>query len=263
VAVLRFGVLTDVHFAPEGSAASWHNAYDFAGVGDRVRGAIQLFADEGVDGVVFAGDLTHREDEASVAEGLEHLQLAPGNLWLARGNHDSTLDRGAHGGSAGGERLAEDVRLAVVDIATDDGGATFRSAATLPADSWGDELAVVVSHYPLISRAAHVSAVGLPYPGDLVGRAPLLDALLDRVAPSVVLSGHLHVRDSTAQGPVLQLLFAAVVEYPFECSLLELGEGRVTRTAIPLQDAPHRRDPVLVPPLEEWEFDGRWHRTGP
>jgi hypothetical protein len=61
---------------------------------------------------------------------------------------------------------------------------------------------------------------------------------------------------------VLQLLFAAVVEYPFECSLLEVGEGRATRTAIPLHDAPHRRDPVLAPALERWEFDGGWHPDG-
>jgi predicted phosphodiesterase len=261
VTVLRLGVLSDTHFAPGGSAASWHNPYDFGGVGDRVRNALQRFADEGVDGVVFAGDLTHRDDEESVAAGLEHLRLAPGDLWLARGNHDSTLDRGPYGGSAEGERLAEDVRLAVVDLATDDGGATFRSASRLPVDRWGGELAVVASHYPLISRAAEVSAVGLPYPGDLLGRAALLDALLARDAPSVVLSGHLHVRDSAADGPVLQLLFAAVVEYPFECSLLELGEGRVTRTAIPLHDAPHRRDPALVPALERWEFEGGWHLT--
>jgi predicted phosphodiesterase len=256
MSALRLGVLTDVHFAPEGSTASWHNTYDFAGVSGRVREALQRFAEEGVDGVVFAGDLTHREDEGSVAAGLEHLGLAPGHLWMARGNHDSTLDRGEHGGSADGDAIVEHFRVAVVDIATDDDGATFRSACTLAGGAWEDDVAVVASHYPLVSRAAEVSALGLPYPGDLVGRAQLLDALLAREAPSVVLSGHLHVRDSVAQGSVLQLLFAALVEYPYEHSLLEVGPDYVTRTAFALEDAEHRRNPVLAPAVEHWQFAG-------
>ncbi len=262
MSLLRLGVLTDLHFAPEGTTSSWHNVYDFPGVGGRVREALQRFAAEGVDGVVFAGDLTHREDEASVGEGLAELRLAPGRLWLARGNHDSTLDRGDYGGTADGEQIVEGFRVAVVDIASDDEGGTFRSASALAANAWGDDVAVVASHYPLISRAAEVSAAGLPYPGDLIGRAALLDALLARTAPSVVLSGHLHVRDSVAEGPVLQLLFAALVEYPYEHSLLEIGPDHVTRTAFGQPDAPFVRNPLFVPAVERWRFaDGAWARA--
>jgi len=89
---------------------------------------------------------------------------------------------------------------------------------------------------------------------------------VSRGGPTVVLNGHLHVRDACTVGPVLQLSFAALVEHPFECSVVELNNlgpaCRITREAISLHEAPANRDAVFVPATERWDFDGaRWLST--
>ena len=71
--------------------------------------------------------------------------------------------------------------------------------------------------------------------------------------------GHLHVRDSVTSGSLLQLGFGAMIEPPFEATLLELAvDGRsveITRVAHELGEGPEERDPRLVPAHERWRFE--------
>ena len=48
-------------------------------------------------------------------------------------------------------------------------------------------------------------------------------ALERRRAPTVVLSGHIHARDALTAGPVLQLTQAALIEAPYEASVVRVA----------------------------------------
>jgi len=262
---LRLGIVGDVHVAPAGEPPeSWHNVYDFEGTTGRLRRAAERFAEADVDGVVVLGDLAHHGDAASLDRGLACMWQAARRLWLAPGNHDPALLRHAAGSAAPGGRVAPGVRVEVLEV--ERGEAGYESRPLLRPGEWGDDLTLLASHFPLVSCAAAVEARGLPYAGDLADRAACLSALLARRAPTVVLSGHLHIRDTCSTGPVLQLHFPALVEHPFECSIVELddaeGATRLRREAIALHTAPSIRDPIFVPAVECWDFDGSdWTST--
>ena len=71
---------------------------------------------------------------------------------------------------------------------------------------------------------------------------------------------------SVASGPLLQLGLGALVEPPFDATLLELElKGRrleVVRRVRELDEAFERRDPRLAPAEEIWRFapGGGWRR---
>jgi hypothetical protein len=120
-------------------------------------------------------------------------------------------------------------------------GGWFRARAQAPpaVGAWGEEPVVLLSHYPLLSHALRLSCLGMPYPGDVLGRAEIAEALGNRPGPTVVLSGHIHARDSIAAGTVLQLTHAAFVEAPYECAVFEITEdGVVARRAYALSGPP-------------------------
>ena len=92
---------------------------------------------------------------------------------------------------------------------------------------------VVASHFPILSEAYKVAAAGLPYAGDLVNRADVEARLVGDPRPKLVLSGHIHARCSTHAGPLLQLTVGALIEPPFDATIVEIdpsGLG-VHRTA--------------------------------
>ncbi len=133
------------------------------------------------------------------------------------------------------------------------------------AATWGDAPVLLGSHFPVLSRAQVVRAAGLPYAGDLVNRERVAAPLLARAAPTVVVCGHLHVREGVADGALLQVACGALIEPPFEATLLDLREDgaglAVNRTAHELGRAEERRDPRLAPAEEAWRFaGGRWLR---
>jgi predicted phosphodiesterase len=274
---VRAGVLTDIHVSldPE-RRASWHNEYDFAGVRARLRQAAELFAAADVDFVLALGDLAHDGDAPSLREALAPL-AGGAPLFVVGGNHDGlrptaalaalTLD-GIRLPGWRALRAAPRARVAGVRAECREPGQW--TAARPPAlATWGEELVLLATHFPLLSLAAEVRARGLPYAGDLAGRAVLADALLGRLAPTLVVCGHLHVRESTTSGMLLQLASGALIEPPFEATIVDAqpaGDGlRVTRTAHELDAAPERRDPRLAPAEETWRFSlrGGWRRSRP
>jgi hypothetical protein len=270
---LRVGVLTDLHHVQDPSRrARWINRYDFAGVVERCERAVELFTREGVSRVLLLGDLAHDGDLASVRQVVRATKAGV-PLLAVGGNHDSQepTKRIAAAGRdrvqlLGWRALGPDaVRLAGMRPAR---RARRRwAAARRPAlATWGDSAVLLASHFPVLSHLRVITASGLPYAGDLVDRADLAQALMGRSAPTVVACGHLHVRYSVASGPLLQLGLGALIEPPFDATLLELERnGRrldVVRRAHELERAPERRDPRLAPAEEAWRFEpGRgWRR---
>lgn len=124
---------------------------------------------------------------------------------------------------------------------------------------------LLASHFPLLSRKEALSARELPYAGDLVDRAALAASIGARPGPTVVACGHIHVREAASFGSLLQLSCGALVEPPFEATIIELRDApaglEVERSAHELGTAPERRDPRLAPARESWRLAaGSWLR---
>jgi predicted phosphodiesterase len=236
---LKIGVVSDVHVAPEGTESAWHNPYDFAGTEARLAAALELFAAEQVDAVFVLGDLAHFGDDESFSRVEQVLAKSSAPTWIAPGNHDLLGP------------LPPFMTTAPVD-----GQVVVLTPGQVELEL-GDGFACVLSHYPLVSRQAELTARGLKYAGDLSNQPELLEALARRDAPTIVFSGHLHVRDTVADGQVLQLLFPATVEHPFECAIVELEGHEVRRRAVALHHAPAGADPLLRPERETWSYSER------
>jgi predicted phosphodiesterase len=266
-------VLTDLHAVQDvNRRASWHNDYDFAGVEERRNRALELFAAEGVDGVLLLGDLAHDGDLASLRRMLRPSDHGAPVLAVG-GNHDGArptelLAQAAPVAlSLPGWRAVRHGTVRVAGVRMVERGELHWALARAPAlRTWGDAPVLLMSHLPVLSRASALARHDLPYAGDLVDRAALEAAMQARGAPTVVACGHLHVRDSAGSGSVLQVACGALVEPPFDATVLELavdgGAVGVTRVAHELGEAAEERDPRLVPARERWRFEpGRgWKR---
>lgn len=224
---MRIGLLCDLHLADGRAAhAAWHNPYDFEGLLDRVAAALAAFAEEGVDVVAVGGDVAHHAGEAELGPLDRLLAGAPAPVVAVSGNHDGGADAllaalpSARGARPEGERIGG-VRLAGMDLA----GADWTGARTAGAPAvgaWAGDPVVLLSHYPLLSHAARLSARGLAYPGDLLQRREHAAAIRRRGAPTVVLSGHIHARDAQRRGALLQLTAGALIEPPYEYTLVDV-----------------------------------------
>ena len=258
-----------------GTRASWHNPYDFDGLPARIDAARKIFRQAGVDAMVVCGDVTHAGDEESARTALASLSVGPDcPVLVVAGNHDlldgdGRLERSLPPGcrmlrANPVERGA--VRLAGVPIARDIENRAPRWTGDGDLLEEG-QATVVASHYPVISRAERLRALGLAYPRDLGNRADLCD----RVAggePAIVLSGHIHARESHARSRVLQLSAGALIEAPYEAAIVDVHVWRrfvlVRRRAQALGPPPAGPDPVLAPANEAWVFAvGRWRAAGP
>lgn len=266
---LRLGVLGDVHLTSDPTAqGSWHNAYDFAGLPGRLTDAVQVFQTAQVDAVCLIGDLTHHGS----TDGLGPLSRALGHLDVpvlaVAGNHDAGGQQMltdalplARAATPAGQRIAG-WRIAGIQVAP--GGWFGARAQTPPAtEDWGTDPVVLLSHFPLLAHAAGLAERGMPYPGDLLGRGAIEQTLAARPAPTIVLSGHIHARASSHQGRVLQIIQGALVEAPYECTVIELTVTSVTRRAVVLKGPrPDGAIPVLADADEHFELvEGSWHRS--
>jgi calcineurin-like phosphoesterase family protein len=265
-------VLTDLHWEDRPPfARAWINPWEPDALDARIDAALERFRRAAVDLCVLLGDLTQTGDEAAL-ERIVRRALAIGvPVAAVAGNHDA--DRDPHLLAAVVDRCSarlpartpfslEGVAVVGVEIEpVEPGLPLFRSADPLPVAA--SVPAVVVSHYPVLSEAQRLADAGLPYAGDLVDRDRLEGRVGAGGAPVVVVSGHIHARASRASGPILQLSCGALIEPPFDCTVVELsrrGRLRVTRTAHRLGPA-GSLDPVFTPDEESWEWlDARWRR---
>jgi hypothetical protein len=190
-------------------------------------------------------------------------EVAP--LATVNGNHDLRLgDEFAQCARRHGIRLLHEEPLeldgvAVVGVGVGPGPRRPQYVGRL--DGWGGEgLLVVASHFPLLSEASRVAAAGLPYAGDLVNRADVEQRLRADERSKVVVSAHIHARCSAHDGPLLQFTVGALIEPPFDATIVELDPAalRVRRTARRLGEIAEI-DPVFAGDDERWQrIDGRW-----
>lgn len=264
---LSIGVLSDLHCELEPSGSRWINVYEPEHLDARTDAALEWFAGTQVDLIVLLGDIVQFANPSDLAHAFARLaaaEVAP--LATVNGNHDLRLGEAfAERAREHGIRLLYDepfelAGVAVTGVEIDRGPAPPQYIGRHGGTEGGDGLAVVASHFPLLSEASRVAAAGLPYPGDLVNRAELQGGLRSDRRPKLVLSGHIHARCSAHDGPVLQLSVGAMIEPPFDATILEIDESNlsVRRTARRLGEIPVT-DPVFAPDDERWQWTGdRW-----
>ncbi|HKP20237.1 MAG TPA: metallophosphoesterase [Thermoleophilaceae bacterium] len=273
---MRLGVVSDVHMTMDpATRASWHNPYDFAGLPGRIDAVRDVFRRAGVDAAVVCGDVTHAGDSEAVRAALGRLKAGLDRpVLVVAGNHDMLeSDDGLERSMPDGCRMLPPepfalgaVRLAGVPVARDPETRTPRwtGAGELVGDG---RVSVVASHFPVISRARRLRELGLAYPRGLGNREELYRHVCGG-GPVVVLSGHIHARESHAEGRVLQLSAGALVEAPYEAAIVDVSVRRwlvrVRRRVQVLGPPPAGPDPVLAPADETWIFTaGCWWRARP
>ena len=249
---MRLGVISDIHWTTDPDArGEWHGPFDFAALPERLDRARAAFRREQVDAVAVVGDVTNAGDVASAKAVLDRLSDGLARpLLVVAGNHDCD------------ER--DDMLAGLCDplTLTEVGGGRMAGAAIAAEGGWFrwtgelEPAPLVVSHFPVLSRETRLRERGLKYAGDLSN----VRALHRRVAgrhPVVVLSGHIHARETHAEGNVLQLSAGALIEPPHEIAIVDAEPGRVRRRVHLLGPRVTPRDPVLAPADETWAFSGR------
>jgi calcineurin-like phosphoesterase family protein len=255
---VRIGVLSDLHCELEPSGSRWINVFEPERLDERIDAALAWFSEAGVDLVLLLGDVVQFANESDLEHAFARLAAADvAPLATVSGNHDLRLeDAFAERARAHGIRLLhEEAFGAVAGVGIGRGAAPPQYVGRLDGRAGAADVAVVASHFPLLSEASRVAAAGLPYAGDLVNRADLEHELRADARPTLVLSGHIHSRCSSYDGTLLQLTVGALIEPPFDATLVELDGTSVRRTARRLGEIAVT-DPVFSPDDESWGWSG-------
>lgn len=286
---MRFGIIADAHLRPVGTgfppALGFPSVpYEYERSDDivRYRRALGRCVEEGVEVVALLGDLSRIGDAESLETGLKLAARTGRAVWAVSGNHEcygrvDALARAVRWIGADNVRLATPlgevveggIRIAGIGVTSENRGYTACSDERPDVSGWKDELVVWLSHYPMVSFAEKASAAGLWYgDNDLEDLEETARPLLERRAPTVVISGHMHIRDDLVSEKVLQVACAALMEAPFEITLLDLQieDGRISvrKESVPIVPSPPDVElPVLSPPRQEWVFEaGEWSSVG-
>jgi len=258
---MRIGVLSDLHCELEPAGSRWINDFEPEHLDERTDVALAWFSEANVDLILLLGDIV----QFANLSDLEHMfsRLATANvapLATVGGNHDLRLgDEFADCARKHSIRvLHEDPLEVVTGVGVGRGPAPPQYVGQLGGCGGDADIVVVASHFPLLSEASRVAAVGLPYAGDLVNRLDLEGRLRSDARPKLVLSGHIHARCSTHDGPLLQFTVGALIEPPFDATLVEIDGTSVRRTARRLGEIAVT-DPVFAADDELWQWTGdRW-----
>jgi hypothetical protein len=119
----------------------------------------------------------------------------------------------------------------------------------------------------MISFAEKASEAGLYYgDNDLEDLEEAAQPLLGRTGPTIVVNGHMHMRDACVVGEVLQVSCAALTQPPFEVTFLglEREDDQITVRKQSVAVTPFSDDvrlPILSPSKQEWVFEGRTWRS--
>jgi predicted phosphodiesterase len=264
---VRIGVLSDLHCEREPAGSRWINAFESEHLDQRMDTALAWFSEAEVDLILVLGDsvqFANRGDLAHVFSRLAAADTAPSAT--VNGNHDLRLGEDfAECAREHGIRLLYDEPFELAGVAVT--GVAVDRGPKLPqyvgrAGAWESEadIVVVASHFPVLSEASRVAAAGLPYAGDLVNRSDLEGKLRSDPRPKLVLGGHIHARCSTTDGHLLQFLAGALIEPPFDATIVEIdATGLSARRTARRMGEVAAIDPVLAGDDERWELtDGEW-----
>jgi hypothetical protein len=284
---MRLGVIADPHLALERiEDARWHNPYRLADAHERLDVALADPLLDRADVIVVLGDLAHFGDRTSVRYVVESLGHSDRPAIALSGNHD-VLTRGV--------RLEDEVRargathllsplawaaeapavkafeaagagLAVHEVVREadrrqqpfdvTGCRMVTADSVTSVDVW-------LTHFPILSLETRCRDADLLYAAHLDYLAPPPPVLPAASGPVVVLSGHLHLRGTTTEANVLQLVFAALVEPPYEVAVVDIdvAGGSVSYECASVREPDADRIPVLDPSTGHWSFDrasNRW-----
>ena len=269
---MRLGVLSDLHCELEPAGSRWINDFEPEHLDRRIDAALAWFAEARVELILLLGDVVQLPNPGDLAHAFARLAAADvAPLATVNGNHDLRLGEefaeraGEHGIRLLHDEPVELEGVAVVGVAVDRGPKPPQYVGRAGGRGEDGGLAVVASHFPVLSEALRVAGAGLPYAGDLVNRADLEAQLRSDAQPKVVLCGHIHARCSTGDGPLLQLMVGAVIEPPFDATIVEIDPSSLTvrRTARRLGEIAVT-DPVFAPDDERWRWAGdRWEVEAP
>lgn len=282
---MKLGILTDIHLYPtpnDGRKFVWHNPYPMARAVAQLEAGLQRCVQENVDVIVLLGDLAHIGDDASLHKALSLAAQTGKPVWVVPGNHDCTVRPEALAQAANqigndalkvltasGFRPDPDIglRVAGLSLASNTKGDSAYATERLAQHAWLSERVLLLVHHPMLSLAERCAANGLKYAGNLDNFADIAPALNTRFGPTIVMHGHLHIRDELAQGNVLQLSFAALIEPPHEIGIVEIDIDNATRTVrvhrrnINVADHTAERLPILSPNETTWLLrDGLWEK---
>jgi hypothetical protein len=264
---MRIGVLSDLHCELEPTGSRWINDFEPEHLDRRTDAALAWFSEVRVDLILLLGDIVQYEVASDLAHVFARLAVADvAPLATVNGNHDLRLGNEfadcahEHGIRLLYEEPFDVEGIAVTGVAVERGPVPPQYVGRFAG--WGGQvdLVVVASHFPVLSEASRVAAAGLPYAGDLVNRADLEGRLGADPPPKVLLSGHIHSRSSAHHGPLLQCTVGALIEPPFDATIVEIDAkaGSVRRTARRLGEIAVT-DPVFAADDEHWQWvDGRW-----
>lgn len=273
---MKLGVVTDPHIAPPGTPeAAFHNPFDFDHARLNLRHALDSLDDEGVDSIVFLGDLANAGNLSSHEEGMRTLAERGKRLWAVPGNHDcdehvdafrhritASYQNEIHMPSPAGEPFGP-FWLAGLSITSITPGREWELQEP-DVSSWPDGPVVMLTHFAAVSFAETAAAAELLYAGDVLNHARIAHLLEARRDPVIVLHGHHHLRTTLSQGPVLQIGFASLIEPPHEVGVVEIEADpnlivRVSHAAVSASTA--ERLPILAPAVAVWRFQhGTWSR---
>jgi hypothetical protein len=254
-------VVADPHVSIDrDEPAAWHNPFRLADSAERLAAALAhpLVAD--VDLVTILGDLAHFGDAASIdcVSALAAATARP--MVLVAGNHDVLVEgvRPVAAAPLPCPPAGLGVRVHDVTALTTRQVQPFDVAARrLIAGPAGD---LVLTHFPLLSLEGEARDAGLLYAAHLDQLAPAPpDDPAPAGRPTVVLSGHLHLRGCTSAGDVLQLVFAALVEPPYDVAAVDItvhDDGSVTcgYACASVREPEDVRLPVLAPAAGTWRW---------
>jgi hypothetical protein len=261
---VRIGVLSDLHCELEPAGSRWINDFEPEHLDERTDAALEWFSEAEVDLILLLGDVVQFANLSDLEHMFSRLATAGvAPLATVGGNHDLRLgEEFADCARKHGIRLLHEEPLdPVTGVGVERGPAPPQYVGQLGAWAGDVDIVVVASHFPLLSEATRVAAAGLPYAGDLVNRADLESRLRSDGRPKLVLSGHIHARCSTHEGALLQLTVGAVIEPPFDATLVEIDGTSVRRTARRLGEIAVT-DPVFAADDERWQWtDERWTLT--
>jgi predicted MPP superfamily phosphohydrolase len=287
VSVLRLGVIADPHLALERMEdARWHNPFRLADAHERLDAALAHPLLDGTDVVVVLGDLAHFGDRTSMRRVVEVVASGERPAVLLSGNHDvltpgarledEVVDRGA--GLVVSPLACESETPAVKAFEAAGAGLAVHEVTEMtdrplqPFDVTGLRLAdadavggldVFLTHFPVLTFEDRCRDAGLLYSAHLDILAPPPSVLPTADRPAVVLSGHLHLRGVTTEANLLQLVFAALVEPPYEVAAVEIDVDAtsVAYRCASVAEPDAERLPVLDPASGRWTFDpgaARW-----